>query len=470
MNKNSEKLGNAPIGSLLYKLSTPAIIGMLITALYNLVDTIFLGRSNYGVEALNALTIAFPIQGILMAITLLFGVGAAAVFSVALGEKDVEKAKAVVGNVYTLSFVTGIILAFFGIVFMDEILQLYSTPKNIVPLAKEYLTIIFISNIVFINVSVSGNIFRAEGNAKQSMIIMMIGAGINIVLDPIFIYDWGLGLGVRGAALATAIGQVSSIFYVIYYSRHKDTVIKLYKKYIKIDMELTIEICKVGFPSFIRNFLGSFIAVIMLYYLALYGNMLDVEKGGEIAQAVYGTVNKVVMFIFMPSFGVIQGMQPIIGYNYGAKQYDRIRQVIKLGTKVLSIYFFVGWLIVMIMPQYILMLFTDEQAFIDLGKNVLRILLFVVPLLSLQVVGSVYFQAIKRPKEAFLISSSRQLIFFVPLVIILPMFFPEQLKLFALFAAFPVADFLSVIYCYFLIKKGLKELDELEMIGNEFNS
>ncbi len=470
MNKNSEMLGNAPVGKLLTKLSVPAIVGMMIIALYNLVDTAFLGQSEQGISALNALAVAFPIQGILMAITLLYGVGASSIFSVALGEGDSKKVKSIIGTVYTVAVITGIITAVVGIVFMDNILQLYSTPENIVPLAKEYLSIIFVSNIVYMCVSISSNIFRAEGNAKISMIIMLVGAGINIVLDPIFIYDFGLGLGVQGAAIATAIGQISSIFVVILYSKYSNTVIKIYRDYIKINKEIFIEICKVGFPSFIRNFMGSFIAVVMFYYLALYGNMTDFDNGGELAQAVYGTLNKVVMFLFMPSFGVIQGMQPIIGFNYGAKKYTRILSVLKLGTKTLLIYFSIAWILIMTVPQYIIYIFNNDPIFIEMGKNTLRILLFIVPLLAFQVVASIYFQAVKKPKEAFLIASSRQLIFLLPTLVILPLFFPDELKLYVLFASFPVADLISVFFAQVIFNKATKELDELAKSNETINA
>ncbi len=471
MNKNSEMLGNESVGKLLMKLSTPAIIGMMIIALYNLVDTAFLGNSPQGISALNALAVSFPIQGILMAVTLLYGVGASSIFSVALGEGDTKKIKSIVGTVYTVSVITGVIIAVFGIIYMDNILRLFSTPEHIIPLAKQYLSVIFVSNIVYICVSVSSNIYRAEGNAKLSMVIMLVGAIINIVLDPFFIYDfkYGLGLGVMGAGLATAIGQVSSIFVVIFYSKKSNTVVKLYKKYIKIDKDIFIEICKVGFPSFTRNFMGSLVAVIMFYYLALYGDMTGYENGGELAQAVYGTLNKVIMFLFMPSFGVIQGMQPIIGFNYGAKKYDRIRKVLKLGTRTLFIYFSIAWLLIMTIPQYIIYIFNGDPVFISLGKNALRIMLFIVPLLSVQVVASIYFQATKKAKEAFLISSSRQLIFLIPTLVILPLFFPDEVKLYILFASAPVADLMSVFYAEYLYKKGMKELDEMEADLNKEN-
>ncbi len=231
MNKRSELLGNEPIGKLLARLSAPAILGMIVVALYNLVDTAFLGNSSQGTQALTALAAAFPIQNLLMAITLMFGVGAGAVFSVALGENDTEKVKAVIGNVYTISVISGIFLAIFCTIFIEPILLVFSTPPEIIPLAKDYLIILFFSNIAFMNVSISSNIFRAEGNAKTAMIIMAIGAGLNIILDPIFIYTFDMG--VKGAALATAIGQISAIFYVIYYSKTQNTVVNLYKKYIK---------------------------------------------------------------------------------------------------------------------------------------------------------------------------------------------------------------------------------------------
>ncbi len=464
--KNSEMLGNEPINKLLLKLSAPAVVGMIINALYNLVDTAFVGRSSEGINALNALAIAFPIQNILMAITLMLGMGAASLYSIALGEKDYSKVKSIVGTVFTLGVGIAIFIAVFGNIFIEEILRIFSTPTNIVPIAKEYLSIIFVSNIAFIVVYMGNNMFRAEGNVKISMYCMIIGAVINIILDPIFIYDFGFGLGVKGAAIATAIGQVSSLLYIIYNSRTKETMVKLYREHIKINKAIGFEICKVGFPSFVRNFIGSFVSVVMFYYLALYGGKVGIDNGSELAQSIYGTINKVIIFIFMPSFGIIQGMQPIIGFNFGAKKYNRIRETLNLGFKVMFTYFIVTWLAVIIVPDYILMIFTNESTFIDLGQNILRIQLFAMPLIAINIVPAVYFQALKKAKESFLITVSRQLIFLVPLLFVIPKFFPDELKLYGLFICFPIADIISVIYTYIIYRKGLKELAELESEKN----
>ncbi|MFV0440572.1 MAG: MATE family efflux transporter [Lachnospirales bacterium] len=468
MGSREEMLGNEPIGKLLTRLSTPAIIGMIVNALYNLTDTAFLGNSSQGVNALNALSIAFPFQTIMVAISLMFGVGASSVMSVALGRREYDKVENIVGSAFTAATISAIVWAFFAIIFMEPLFDLFSASEGVRPLATQYLTIVYIANIVFTNSYVCNNVLRAEGNTMAAMTLMIIGLGVNIILDPIFIYESvslgvftisGLGLGVQGAAIATSIGQMTAIMYALYFAKTNDTNLKISLSHLKVKIKLLSEICRVGFPSFIRNIIASLISMIMFSLLIKYGNLLpNIEHGGEYAQAVFGTVNKVIMFMIMPSFGVIQGMQPIVGFNYGAKKYDRVMEVTNLCFKSLFIYFIFVWTVSMFIPSLVLSIFTNDETFILIGNNVLRITLLMYPLLPINIVSSSFFQALKKPKEAFILTASRQLIFLIPLVYTVPVFFPDHLKLYALFACYPLSDTLSIILSFFVYKKGSKNL------------
>lgn len=464
---NSEKgfLGTEKIGKLLLKLSIPATIGMMVNALYNLVDTIFVTRGA-GLDALGGLTISFPIQMTMMAISMMFGVGSASIISRALGAGDEEKAEKTIETAFIVLLIIAVLAAIIGNIFLDPLLKIFGATENLLPYARSYISIILIGNIVFSLVMASNNVLRAEGNAKTAMVVMIIGIGVNIVLDPIFIFDWGLGMGVAGAALATVIGQIASFVYIIYKVASTNTVLRISFKKIVVDMKLLLEILAIGFPSFIRNFAASFVAIIVLNSLKTYG--------GDLAISVYGSINRVVMFIFMPSFGVVQGLQPIIGFNYGAKKMDRVLDIIHLGMKVITIYFIVGWAIIMLFPGGILRLFVDKGLdgyvdFMAMGKVALRFLMLVIPIVSYQIVASTIYQALGKPVQAFIISTSRQILFLIPILLVMP-FITKNIfgidPLIGIWLSFPLADFLSSILSYFMYKHELKLLKK---IGDEFD-
>lgn len=452
-NKNSEQLKNEKISKLLYKLALPAVVGMVVNSLYNLIDTIFVGKSE-GTLGLAGLALAYPIQMILMSVAMLFGIGASSLLSISIGEEDYEKAKKIVANTYMPLALINFTIMILGITFIEPLIFMFSGTEEVLPYAKDYLTVILMSNILFGTVMSSNNLLRAEGNVKISMILMSIGIFVNIILDPIFIFDWGLGLGVKGAAYATAIGQLCSFIFLIIFLKSNDSFLKIPGKYfLKLNKKIIYNICKIGFPSFLRNFLSSFTAVLVYQKLSLYG--------GAQAIGVFGTVNKVIMFIFMPSFGIIQGLQPIIGFNYGAKQYDRVIEATKLGLKLMTTYFICGSLVIMFLPQTIISLFTTDKEFVELGAKSMRTMLFLLPLLSVPVITSTYFQATGKAKEAFLTSMSRQFIFFIPLLYILPNFASEGNELSFVFLTFPISDLFGTILSGAILLKSIKKMKKM---------
>jgi len=451
MNKNSKALGEENIGKLLKKLSVPATMGMMVNALYNLVDTIFLGRF-VGVDAIGALAIAFPIQMIVLAFGIMVGIGTASAASRALGAEEVEKADHIVGNAFLSIIIIGILLVTIGRYYLNPILLLFGATENLLPLAYDYMNIILMGSIFLTIQIVSNNVIRSEGNAKVAMISMMIGTGFNIFMDPIFIEL--LGFGIKGAAIATIIGQTLGFVYVMNYFYRGKSNFKIMPRHLKPNFEYIKEIFSVGFPTFMRNVAGSVLAIVANNSLAFYG--------GDIALSVYGVIQRVLRFALMPMFGIVQGFQPIASYNYGARNYHRVKEVIKVGLKALVIYATVSIIFVQLFPEFIISLFNNDPELITLGKKALRIVTMMMPLIGVQVLAGSMYQALGKPKPALIVSMSRQTFFLIPLILILPNFF--KMGLMGVYWSFPIADVLSIILSGYMLRRQMKRLDQRILI------
>ncbi|MFO7886687.1 MAG: MATE family efflux transporter [Eubacteriales bacterium] len=451
MNKNSKALGKENIGKLLKKLSVPATMGMMVNALYNLVDTIFLGRF-VGVDAIGALAIAFPLQMIVLAFGIMVGIGTASAASRALGAGEVEKADHIVGNAFLSIIIIGILLVTVGRYFLNPILLMFGATENLLPLAYDYMNIILLGSIFLTIQIVSNNVIRSEGNAKVAMISMMIGTGFNIFMDPIFIEV--LGFGIKGAAIATIIGQSLGFMYVMNYFYRGNSNFKIMPHHLKPNFEYIKEIFSVGFPTFMRNVAGSFLAIVANNSLAFYG--------GDIALSVYGVIQRVLRFALMPMFGIVQGFQPIASYNYGAQNFKRVKEVIKVALKALVIYATVSIIFVQVFPEFIISLFNKDPELISLGKKALRIVTMMMPLIGVQVLAGSMYQALGKPKPALIVSMSRQTLFLIPLILILPSFF--NMGLMGVYWAFPIADVLSIILSTYMLRRQMKILDKKILI------
>ncbi|MCM1990905.1 MATE family efflux transporter [Oceanirhabdus seepicola] len=448
MNSRAEMLGNGKISKVLLKLSLPATVGMIVNALYNVVDAFFVGRY-VSQEALGALTVAMPIQMIIMAFALMIGIGAASSLSRSLGAKEIEKADHVVGNAIISILVVSIVISGVGLIFLDQLMNAFGATGDIIGYAKEYTFIILIGTLYYPFVVACNNLIRAEGNAMDSMMIMIIGTGLNLILDPIFIGV--LNMGIKGAAFATIISQFASLLYIFRYYFKGNSSVKLRKKHFKVDFSIITEICTVGFSSFMRNFLASGIAI-------LVNNMLK-EFGGSDALSIYGAVNRITMFLFMPIFGVIQGMQPIAGFNYGAKKYDRVLEVVKITTIVTIIIATVGVVIGEIFAEPIVGAFFSNKALVGDAAMVLRILICVIPIVGIQIVGGSLYQSIGKALPSFVITMLRQVIIFIPLLLILPMVMEDRLL--AVWITYPLSDLLSTLITSILIMAELRKIRRL---------
>ncbi|MDY9926246.1 MATE family efflux transporter [Methanosarcina sp.] len=431
MGEKSDFLGKESIRKLLFKLSTPVIIGMLVQALYNVVDTLFVGRA-YGtesVQAIGGLSIAFPIQMIIMAFGIVLGTGGSSIISRALGAREIEKAERTLGNVFSLSLILSVLIAVPCLLYLDVILEIFGATPGILPYAREYLEYIIAGGLFFVfGVSVQ-HIVRAEGNARLAMNAMLIGAVINILLDPLFIF--GFGMGVQGAAIATVLSQAVSSGWLLQYCLKGKGAVHFKSGNLRPDLGVIKEIGAIGFGSFVMQASSSLMMIFVYNALAAYG--------GDVAIAVFGTVIKINSFIFLPLLGMAFGLQPIVGYNYGAKQFGRIAEAVKLALIATTAFGLIGLIVVNLFTEQILGLFSADPEYLAVGKHAVMIMLLGMPLIGLNVVAMTLFQALGKARPSFILSLSRQILFLIPLVVILPGFYGLD----GVWAAYPVSDFLA---------------------------
>jgi len=439
MHEKSEFLGTDSIGKLLFKLSTPAIIGMVVQALYNIVDTLFVGRA-YGaesVQAIGGLSIAFPIQMIIMAFGIILGTGGSSIISRALGARDPERAEKTLGNVFSLSLILSVLIAIPCLFYLDPILRAFGATSGILPYARDYLEIIIAGGVVFVFGIAVQNLVRAEGNARLAMNAMLIGAGLNIILDPLFIF--GFGMGVKGAAIATVLSQaVGSVWLLQYYLKGKGAV-RFRSETLKPAPGILKEIGSIGIGSFVMEAAGSIMMIFVYNALSSYG--------GDVAIAVFGIAMRINSFIFLPLLGMAFGLQPIVGFNYGAKKFGRIVDAVKLSLAATTAFGLLGLLTISLFPEQLLGFFSADPEYLAVGKSALVIMVLGLPLIGFNIVATTVFQALGQARPSFLLSLSRQLLFLIPLVIILPRFYGLD----GVWIAFPAADCLSLLLSGFLL-------------------
>ena len=361
----SEQLGEEKISSLLLKFSIPAIIGMLVSAMYNIVDRIFVGRT-VGEPGIAGITIGFPFMLILMAFGMLIGIGATTLVSIRLGEKKKDEAEVIFGNAFTLLIGMAIALTVAGLIFLDPLLRLSGASEAILPYARDFMRIILFGSI-FQNISFGMNNFiRAEGNPKIAMFTMLIGAILNIILDAIFVLNFGWG--VQGAALATIISQAVSAVWVLYYFLGKKSMLKIHIKNLKLQWPIITQIAIIGSAPFAMQMVASVLSIIINNSLKLYG--------GDVAIAGMGIINSIAMLILMPIFGINQGVQPIIGFNYGAKKFDRVKHALKLAVIAATIVVTIGFIITQLFTRQIISIFSkNEMHLVEFSVHALRVFL-----------------------------------------------------------------------------------------------
>lgn len=447
---NQKHLGDAPIGKLLLQYSIPAIIGMVVNALYNIVDRMFIGNiPDIGSLAITGVGITMPIMTIVLAFGMLIGIGTTANISLNLGKGNRTTAEKLLGNAFTLSIIVGLAIAITGTIFANPILNLFGASENTLFYAKEYIGIILLGCTFNILSFALNSTVRADGNPKMSSITMVIGCGANIILDYLFIFV--LNLGVKGAALATIISQAITFFIILYYYTAGNSNLKLKIENFKLKKHLVTMTFAIGIAPFATQIATSLVQVIANNALKTYGSDLAIG-----AMTVISSLNIIFM---MPIFGINQGCQPIIGFNYGAKKYERAKEAFKYATIAACVICIIGFVSIQCFPTQIISLFNSDPELTTLAIKGIRIYLLMMPVVGINIVATSYYQSIGKAKISMFVSLLRQVILLIPFTIILPKF----IGLDGVWAAGACADSLSVIITLVLLKKEFKQLDKMQL-------
>lgn len=439
----SDMLSKDKIGALLIKLSLPAIISMFAYALYNTIDTIFIGQW-VGTLGIGAVSVVLPILFLITAITQTVGIGGASLISRRMGAKDMPEAGLVLGNMVLLSILLGVIVQIVGLFALTPLLQVFGATEALLPIAQQYFQIYLLSGPLMTFSMVISNAIRSEGNAKMAMLTMIASVILNIILDPIFIGV--LNMGIRGAAIATviSIGLASIVLLIYFVSGHSEIPFNI--RYMRFKVKIIKEMLLVGASTFVRVGAMSLMVAILNHTLSHYG--------GDIGIATFAVIFRLLSFIFMPITGLSMGLQPIIGFNYGAKQFLRVRQCIKLTFVISTIVATMGFLVVLLFPEAIMKLFTKDPQLLVSGREALCLCMIFLPLAGAQAVGSAFFQALGQVVPAILLSLSRQVLALIPLILLLPRFFGLN----GVWISLPVADLISFIITMIFVWAELKKI------------
>jgi len=445
----NQRLKEEKIGKLLWKFSLPAIIAMLVNALYNIIDRIFVGRG-VGSIGIAATTVAFPIMIVNMAVSMLIGVGATSLISIHLGEQKKKEAERVAGNAISTMIALALLLTVIFLLFQDPILMFFGADEEVLPYARDFTSIIMLGS-VFGTISLGVNNFiRAEGNPKIAMMTQITGTLINIVLNYVFIFQ--LGLGIKGSALATICGQAISAIWVMTYFLAGYSFIKIQIKYFKPRVSTIGKIVAIGFGPFAMQLAMSAQQTIL--------NSSVMKLGGDLALSAVGIMMSIGTLIIMPIIGFNQGAQPLIGYNYGAREYGRVKETLKKAVISASCYAVVVFLIIFIWPTQIVSLFSKgDYNLTMLTTHALQTFFTLIPLAGFQILCSGYFQAVGKPVRSMILSLSRQVLFFIPMLLILPRIWGLE----GVWRSAPVADGLSVMLTAILIAIEMKKLGQKQL-------
>lgn len=449
-------LGTEKVSKLLWQFSIPAIIGMVVNALYNVVDRIYIGHApGLGANGLAGITIGFPIMIILLSIGILFGVGGATLFSMKLGEGKTKEAELALGNAFSLLIISGLLFMLLGHIFLSPVLSAFGASEKILPFAMSYMRIIF-SGAVFQIVSIGlNNFLRADGQPKLAMITMFMGTGVNIILDPVFIYV--LDMGMAGAALATILSQFISMVWILSYFLSKRSHHQIQVKNMPIKLSIATRITALGMPNFLLQLGNSVLNVVL--------NMTLLSYGGDIAVSGMGIVNSIQTILLMPITGLVQGAQPIVSFNFGAKKFQRVRETQKYAITIATIIVLLGWLATRFMPEQLVRLFNNEPELLAFGAKALQTWFLFLPVIGFQIVASNFFQATGRTRSAIFLTLTRQIILLIPAILL----FSQTWGMDGLLHAAPFADACAALLTGVFYIGGIKRLAREESNLKELN-
>ena len=447
---STDRIGTDTIGRLLLRYSIPSIVGMLVNALYNIVDRMFIG---YGVGALGiaGVTISFPIVLVMISFSILIGVGANTLFSIRLGEGRTEEAEKILGNAFFLLFFVPLAAALAALFYLDPLLRLMGASNEVLPYARSYTRIILYGIALGNTGHGLSHFIRSDGHPNISMVAMLIGGIANTLLDPlfIFVFHWGMA----GAAWATVISQGLAFAWCLSYFFTAKANSRLRRRFLTLDIRRVVwPFLIIGFSPFAMNLANSLLNVILNRGLHRYG--------GDSAVAVMGILSAYMSIIFMPCFGITQGVQPLMGYNFGARKYERVRHFFWVATASATAVMALGWTASQLFPAQIMRLFVPaDSELIPLGIRALRIFSLAFPIIGFPIMSGNLFQAIGKPIQSGLIALARQILLFIPFLLI----FPRYLGLDGVFYAAPASDILTTLLAAILVTRQIRILRKLEL-------
>jgi putative MATE family efflux protein len=445
--RQTNSLKTDKMSALLTRYSFPAIVGMVVNALYNVVDRIFIGNApDLGAYGLAGITIGFPIMIVLLSIALMIGVGGATLFSINLGEGRNEEALHVLGNGFSLLLIGGTLFLILGQLFLSPILRLFGASDAVLPYSVAYMRVIFFGAIFQVTSLGLNNFLRADGQPRLAMITMFLGAGTNIVLDGLFIF--GLKMGMAGAALATILAQGASMVWILSYFLSRRGQSRIEGKYMRLRPDLVRKILLLGLPSFSLQISNSLLGIVVNRSLLLHG--------GDIAVSVMGVINSVQTIILMPIIGLNQGVRPIVSFNFGARKPDRIREAEKLAIAAATLYALVGWILTRLFPVQIVSIFNREPDLVRFGVTAVRIWFWCLPVVGFQVLGANFFQCIGRPGSAIVLTLTRQGFLLIPAILL----FSRRWGIDGILYAAPFADAFSALITALAFAFGIRSLTE----------
>ena len=438
-------LAEKPVGSLLMQYAIPAIVAMAASSVYNIIDGIFIGQG-VGAEAIMGLALTGPLMSLTAAFGAMVGVGAATLMSVKLGQKDYGTAQKILGNVVIMNLTLGIVLGLLLLVFINPILRFFGASDVTLPYARNFMSIILVGNVVT-HMYLGLNALLRSTNRPQKAMCATIGTVVlNCILAPIFIFV--LGWGIRGAATATIMAQMIMLTWQLRLFSNKDELIHLNRSIIKLDVKIVKESLLVGLPQFLINLCACLVAAMMTRSLTTYG--------GDMAVGAFGICNRFILFIVMVVIGLNQGMQPIAGYNFGARRYDRVLGVLNKALIFGSVITLTGFVIGVFFPTPFVSVFAkDSPQLIKMSAHALSCMVMMFPIVGIQIVSTAFFQSIGYAPKSIFLSLTRQLIFLVPAIFILPHLYAAPLE--GLWHAAPVADGLASVLAITLLVLQVKK-------------
>lgn len=436
------ELGTKPIKSLLTQYAIPAIIAMTAASLYNMVDSIFIGHG-VGALAISGLAITFPLMNLAAAFGSLVGVGASTLVSVKLGQKDYTTAQQILGNVVSLNLIIGIAFTFLTLLFLDPILFFFGASEATIPYARDYMVIILLGNVITHMYLGLNSVLRSAGHPQKAMIATILTVMINTLLDPLFIYTFHMGI--KGAAVATILAQIISLAWLVKLFSQKKDLLHFKRGIYRLRKKLVENIIGIGLAPFFMNLASCFIVILINKGLHQYD--------GDLAIGAFGIVNRIVFLFVMIVMGLNQGMQPIAGYNFGAQQFHRVNQVMKMTVVIATLITTAGFLIGELIPTMAVSIFTTDQHLTRMASTGLQIVVLCFPIIGFQMVTSNFFQSIGMAQKAIILSLSRQVLILIPCLIILPMFWGAQ----GVWFSMPISDAMASLIAGAMLYKQFKQ-------------